>query len=382
MNFDVAMIDELLMTTRSVRKRLDFDRDVDDETILDCIDVAEQAPTGGNQGSRRWLVIRDPALKEELGKIYLEGAGQFMIGARDRTAGTGHPQERTMASSAYLAENLAKAPAIVIPTIIGEHDGSGRPGLFDSVIQSGWSFCLALRARGLGTTWVTAVFADLPRVKDLLSIPEGMTEIVMFPIAYTKGMDFQRAPRYPAREITYFDGFARTYESGPSNPVSLVDGPGTIVEIDIGAKPARVWELVSDINLPALGSNEFLGAKWVDEPGLGAKFVGTNTLEAMGGEWDVECFVDAYEQNRSFGWRTSNPEDPGARWRFDIEPIAGASRLRFSLNLGPGFSGLSMFIAEHPDKEHKLIRNRISHHNANMQATIEAIKQAAESSDM
>jgi nitroreductase len=149
MDFDVAAIDQVLMTTRSVRRRLDFERDVDNELLLDCIDVAEQAPTGGNQGSRRWLIVRDQTIKDELGKIYLEGAGQFMLGARDRIAGTGHPQERTMNSSAYLAENLAKAPAIVIPTIIGSHDNSGRPGLFDSVIQSAWSFCLALRARGL-----------------------------------------------------------------------------------------------------------------------------------------------------------------------------------------------------------------------------------------
>ena len=90
-------------------------------------------------------------------------------------------------------------PAIVIPTIIGRHDGSGRPGLFDSVIQAAWSFCLALRARGLGTTWVTAALQDEAKVKEILGIPAHMTEIVLLPVAWTKGTEFRRAPRHPAR---------------------------------------------------------------------------------------------------------------------------------------------------------------------------------------
>ncbi|MEL6983278.1 MAG: nitroreductase family protein, partial [Actinomycetota bacterium] len=156
-DLDVASVDGALTTTRAVRLRLDLERPVDQEVILDCIDVAEQAPSGGNQGSRRWIVVRDPELKARLAELYMESAGQWMIEARDRIADTDHPQRRVMASAAHLAEHLAEVPAIVIPTIIGEHDGSGRPGLFDSVIQSVWSFCVALRARGLGTAWTTAI---------------------------------------------------------------------------------------------------------------------------------------------------------------------------------------------------------------------------------
>ncbi len=152
MDIDIASVDEALTTTRAVRLRLDLEREVDNDIIYDCIDIAEQAPSGGNQGSRRWIVVRDPAMKAQ-DRRALHGArgGEFMIGARDKIAGTGHPQEKVMQSAAHLAEHLAEVPAIVIPTIIGVHDGSGRPGLFDSVIQSVWSFCVALRARGLGT---------------------------------------------------------------------------------------------------------------------------------------------------------------------------------------------------------------------------------------
>ena len=172
-----AAIDEVLTTTRAVRRRLDLERDVNDEILLECIDIAEQAPTGGNQGSRRWLIVRDPELKQGLAQLYRDVIGDRMIEARDRLAGTGDPRERAMASSAHLAEHLGEVPAIVIPVILGRHDGSGRPGLFDSVIQSGWSFCLALRARGLGTAWTTAGLAKAPEIKELLGIPPDVTEI-------------------------------------------------------------------------------------------------------------------------------------------------------------------------------------------------------------
>ena len=146
MDIDVDSVDEALTTTRAVRLRLDLERPVDDDIIFACIDVAEQAPSGGNQGSRRWVIVRDPAVKTKIAELYMATGGEFMIGARDRIAGTGHPREKVMQSAAYLAEHLAEVPAIVIPTIIGVHDGSGRPGLFDSVIQSVWSVCVALWA--------------------------------------------------------------------------------------------------------------------------------------------------------------------------------------------------------------------------------------------
>ncbi len=379
MPIETASVDEALTTTRAVRLRLDLERPVDLDLVYECIDIAEQAPTGGNQGSRRWIVVRDPELKQRLADLYRASAGDFMIGARDRLAGTGHPQEKVMRSAAHLAEHLQDVPVIVIPTIIGRHDGSGRPGLFDSVIQAGWSFCVALRARGLGTTWTTAGLADDEAIKELLGIPDHTTEIAMFPVAWTKGTDFSPAVRHPAREITYVDGFALTYERGPGDPVTLADGPGTVVEVDVDAPVAAVWPHVVDIDFPARFSGEFLGASWDDdaEPALGATFTGRNVHPAIG-EWEVPCFVDAYEERRRFGWSTSDPDNPGARWRFDLESIAGATRLRFLVTLGPGPSGITMAIDGMPDKEAKILRRRLGEHNANMQKVVDGIKAAAE----
>lgn len=378
MELDIAQIDHVLATTRAVRRRLDLQRPVDDQLLLDCIDLAEQAPSGGNIGSRRWIIVRDQGVKDQLGDLYRQAALPSLSAAAERLRGTGHPQERVMASSVHLAEHLAEVPAIVIPTIIGRHDGSGRPGLFDSVIQAAWSFCLALRARGLGTTWVTAALQDEARVKEILAIPGHMTEIVLFPVAWTKGTDFGRAPRHPARAITYFDRFGTTSESGPGETLRFEDGPGLVAEVDIDAAPAVVWEHVTDLDLPARYSSEFLGAEWEgDQRGVGAVFHGRNQHPAIG-EWTVPCTVDAYDERRAFGWRTSDPDHPGARWRFDLEPIAGRTRLRFSYVLGPGPSGTTMAITANPGKEARVLRRRLDEVHANMQRTVEGIKQLAE----
>ncbi len=376
-DIDTASVDAALMTTRAVRLRLDVDRPVDTDLLMECIDIAEQAPSGGNQGSRRWIVVTDPEVKAKIAELYMATGGEFMVSARDRIAGTGHPQERVMESAAYLAEHLAEVPAIVIPTIIGVHDGSGRPGLFDSVIQSVWSLCVALRARGLGTAWTTAILGKQEELVELLGIPADNTPIAMIPVAWTKGAGFRQAPRYAAREITFIDTYGTTWTSGPSDPPCLADGPGTVVEVDIKAKPTDVWDVVTDLELSSRFSEESLGATWADGfdgPGLGAQFVGRNKHRAIG-EWEVACYVHRFVDGKEFGWVTSDPENPGAQWLFQVASIAGATRLRYSLTIGPGPSGISAAIDNMPEREPDILRRRVKEHRANMQRVLDGIKE-------
>jgi hypothetical protein len=209
-------------------------------------------------------------------------------------------------------------------------------------------------------------------------VPEGNTQIAMIPVAWTKGTEFKRAPRYPAREIAYIDHYAHTWERGPSDPPTLADGPGTVVEVDIKAPVAEVWDVVTDIDVGAKFSEEFLGARWadgVDGPALGARFIGSNQHPAIG-EWEVPCFVHRYEEHAEFGWVTSDPDNPGARWCFELSSIAGATRLRYTLHLGPGPSGISAAIASMPDKEPRILFRRVEEHRANMQLVVDGIKAA------
>jgi hypothetical protein len=141
----------------------------------------------------------------------------------------------------------------------------------------------------------------------------------------------------------------------------------------------RVWELVTDLSLPARFSEEFLGAAWDDGagPAPGATFTGRNRHEAMG-EWEVTSFVEVLEPGRSFGWATVDPSDPGSRWRFDLTAEDGGTRLRYSMSIGPGPSGISIPIAAMPDKEPRILVRRVREHHANMVRTVEGIAAVAE----
>ena len=378
MSFNTNETDRLLSTTRSVKKRLDLEREVSEEVLLDCIEIAEQAPTGGNQSSRRWLVIRDPKIKKEIAELYREMGGQFLKEQSERLDGTGHHNEKTIKASSYLAEHLEEVPVLVLVTIYGEHDGSGRPGLFDSVIQAAWSFCLALHSRGLGSAWTTMHLGNAEKIAELLDIPEGVTQIVLLPVAHTLGDEFSPVSRDSAREITWFEGWGKTTRKPTNGLPSFQDGPGLTLETDIKSTPEKLWNLISDINISSNFSNEFEGADWIDEtPQEGARFKGRNKNEKIG-EWEVTCYVTSYEPNKVFAWAAGDMEKPAATWEFRLIPLAGATRLRFSMSLGPGPSGLTRIIEQMPDSEKKIISNRQKDQTVNMRKTIEGIKKLAE----
>lgn len=379
MTFDIEQIDTVLSTTRAVRLRLDLEREVPDEIILRCIDLAEQAPSGGNITSRRWLVIRDPEVKAKVANLYREAGGASLIKAAEQLKGSGTQRERTTASAAHLAQHMARVPVLVIPTIWGEHDGSGRPGLFDSVLQSAWSFCLALRARGLGTAWTTIILGKRQELAEVLGIPAGVTPIALLPVAWTIGTDFKPAARRPAAQITWFDHWGDTNAQPFDGQSLLAAQPGVTVEVDIAAPARRVWELVTDINLPARFSDEFKGAEWVDGDGprVGARFVGRNGIGER--NWETTSYVVACEEPNVFAWNVSDPDQPGAQWRFELDRVGDSTRLRQCMTIGPGLSGTSRAMAENPEQAKEILSRRRAILRHNMTLTTQGIKALAES---
>ena len=373
--FDLNQVDRLLTTTRAVRKRLDLERWVSDELLFECIDLAEQAPTGGNDASRRWMVVRDQDLKNKLGKLYAE-VGTLFVDARGRLDGTGHEKEKVVSSSAYLVENFAQAPALVMCAVWGIHDNSGKPGLFDSAIPSAWSFNLALRSRGLGTAYATMLNEKRDEVAELLGIPDGITTLVCFPVAYTKGHDFSPVPRRPASEITYFDqwGFTRQKPS-EDGTARIADGQGIVVEIDTDARPRKVWEVVSDITTPIKFSDELKAVRWITEgeTTTGSIFEGTNAIAGRN-DWTTQCIVTAWKERQTFEWTTTDVKQPGAIWRFDIAEQGAGSRLRFSMVIGEKNNRSSAMATADTNQEQNVINARRQVHKANMQRTVEGIK--------
>jgi nitroreductase len=203
---DRATVDELLSTTRSVRKRLDLSRPVGRDVILECIRLAMQAPTASNAQDWRWLVITDAAKRAAIAEIYRGIGVEYLAHA---AATESDPQTRRVYRSALsLSETLGQVPVHVIPCLANPIDNSNllaAASAWASIIPAGWSFLLALRSRGLGSVWTTMHLAKEREVAELLGIPATVTQAALFPVAYTIGTEFRPASRPPAETVTYWD---------------------------------------------------------------------------------------------------------------------------------------------------------------------------------
>lgn len=210
MQFDLATTDELLATTRAVRKRLDLDRPVPREVILECLQLAVQAPTGSNRQGWRWIVIDDDGVKAQIAAIYKGIADAYAIQQGGAQLARQDAQvARILASFAWLADNLHRVPAMVIPCIEGRPEpdwpAARVSAHFGSIFPAVWSFQLALRARGLGSTLTTLHLNEEARVARLLGVPDDVMQVALLPVAYTKGTDFRRAARPPVGTITHWN---------------------------------------------------------------------------------------------------------------------------------------------------------------------------------
>ena len=158
------------------------------------------------------------------------------------------------------------------------------------------------------------------------------------------------------------------------------DKPVVQVRIWIDAPPARVWGLVSDIELMPAMSSELQSVEWLDGatgPAAGARFLGRSRHEAMG-EWEATSQVVEFEPEQVFGWAVGDPANPSARWRFRLEPKDRGTELSEWMQIGPARSGLSFAIDRMPDKEQKIVFVRMREFERNITATLDQIKARAE----
>ncbi|MET0894570.1 MAG: nitroreductase family protein [Acidimicrobiia bacterium] len=191
--------DELLSTTRAVRRRLDFERPVERAVLVECLDLATQAPSGSNRQGWHWVFVTDPAKKQAVADIYRE--------VFEAVYHPGRSDPRVYASAAYLAEHFHEVPVMMIPCQSGRPTGDGnQAGFWGSLLPAAWNFCLAARERGLGTAWTTMHLTRERDVADVLGIPyDDVIQGGLFPVAYTLGTDFKRGPRKSMDDIVHWD---------------------------------------------------------------------------------------------------------------------------------------------------------------------------------
>lgn len=206
--------DELLTTTRAVRKRLDLTRTVSPELIRECLEIAVQAPSGSNRQHWHWLVITDPGQRAVVAEYYRRGwEDEYRdSGARD-AALPAEPEavrarERVSASSRYLYEHVAEVPVLVLPCLRLSSQGlpvGNQAGVWGSLLPAAWNYCLAARARGLGTAWTTLHLAYEREVAGALGVPEDIVQGALIPTAHYTGETFRPAARAPLDDVVHID---------------------------------------------------------------------------------------------------------------------------------------------------------------------------------
>ena len=199
-NIDLDIFDEILSTARSVRRKLDFERPLPRQLLFDCIDVAVQAPTGISGESWRFLIVDEPAAKQAIAELYREVLLTLL-------------EERGMplkATHKALIDRLHDIPAMIFVCVNDEpldEQVSSQVAYYGSILPAAWSLMLALRARGVGSTWTTLLSSRQQEVAQVLGMPNGSRHTVMLPVGYTKGAVLRRAERLPAQEVTFWNSW-------------------------------------------------------------------------------------------------------------------------------------------------------------------------------
>jgi nitroreductase len=206
--------DELLTTTRSVRKRLDLDRAVPIELVRECLEIALQAPSGSNRQGWHWIVVTDPEIRAQIGEYYRRSLQEYHRSGtsaaelyKDDPA-RAEVQRRVSASSAHLGEHMGKVPVLVIACLrlpAGRLPEGNQAGLWGSLLPAVWSYMLAARSRGLGTAWTSLHLSYEHEVAELLNIPADIRQGALIPTAYCIGDTFHPASRVPLDEVIHLN---------------------------------------------------------------------------------------------------------------------------------------------------------------------------------
>jgi nitroreductase len=207
---------DVLTTTRSVRKRLDFQRPVELAVVRECLEIALQAPSGSNRQGWHFVVVTDPDLRAAIGELYQRSVASYLESEGSAAKLFADSPERAPVqrrigdSVAYLGDHMAEAPVLVLPCVTAPGDtlsAGNQAGLWGSILPAAWSFMLALRLRGLVSAWTTLHLVYEAEVASLLGIPDNIRQGALIPVAHPIGESFRPAARTPLDQVLHVDAW-------------------------------------------------------------------------------------------------------------------------------------------------------------------------------
>lgn len=216
---DLASIEHLLRTTRTVRRRLDLTRPVPLDVVTRCLETALQAPTAGHSEGWHFVIITDPDRRRRIADVYRRARAlyhrqppRFLARAYAGRRPDDPHVARMRESGDHLARHLQDVPVLILAGVEGRAEDDGpfaQATLYGSILPAAWSLMLALRAHGIGAAWTTDHLLLEREVADILDLPGDLTQAVLLAVACYTGSDFRPAPRRPAAEVTHWNGWGR-----------------------------------------------------------------------------------------------------------------------------------------------------------------------------
>ena len=315
--------DELLSTTRAVRKRLDLERPVERDVLEECLQLAQQAPTGSYAQNWHFVVVTDPDLRAGLGDLWRQGGEKYL-------ARVGTPEEipgmigRVLGGVFHLRDHLHEVPVHVIPCIEGRTDDKGafvQASKWGSIMPAAWSFMLAARSRGLGTVWTTFHLVHEREAAELLGIPyDDVMQAALIPVAYTLGTDFKPAVRAPLDSMVHWDRWCLL-----ARPERPHERPAADEILGVPAGAAAQPAVRGDEPVGPTGAGELLGV--AGDPVVGALLRRADHLHRPGALHVGRVAVED-EQGMRAGRLGPGVDEVDERFPRDVRPLRAAHVLR------------------------------------------------------
>jgi nitroreductase len=193
---------------RAMRK-LDT-REVPEALLVKLIDAGNQAPSGSNMQNGRWVVVRDPAIKQQLADLNRVGVEAYISPQAARPGSLPHHPEakrkRMLDAVIWQMQHMHEAPALILACLeFGQKvDGAAAQRGGGSIWPGVQNVLLAARALGLGAAPTTLALGNQDRVRQAVNLPETMGVLCLIPVGYPLGK-FGPVSRQPVADIMRFD---------------------------------------------------------------------------------------------------------------------------------------------------------------------------------